>query len=309
VVQTGWKDGSFSEDQVIATIDDIFKMPEDIFMRIYDHHKAEWEAARLKDNTQYGISMIDPHRISDDVTAGYSSHELRIKGHTYQYFDFLATHRLYHSGLQWERDLLIEKVGNPHSLEPVSGFPNPLSVGLSLFCENGNCLVLTRRTRLVSSGGSWYPHAIFNAVGENTTARDTYGLDYKGSSRISPWITARRGLREEMGIEFQDEKMSLILHSFVWDPRILAYYFFGYVVNLLSRVETKKAWEGAADRHESYDVMFFDCRNNDLTVRIVEELANNREEWSGECVTCTILSLLHLGKITPTDLEKAILSP
>lgn len=307
VVQTGWKGGIFSEDQVIVTIDDVYKMPSNISVDIYNQHKAEWEAARLENNLQYGIAQIDPHRISDDLTVGTASHELRIKGHTFHYFDFLSTNRLYRAGSQPEQELLTETAGKPHYLEPVHGFPNPLSVGLSLFCENGNCLVLTRRTKLASSGGLWSGYAIFNAVGEGVTPSDTYGVNYQGNSRLSPWITAKRGLHEEMGIEFQNEKMSLVLHSFVWDTRILDYKFFGYVMNSLSRAEVRKAWNYASDRHESWEIMFYDCGNKDLVIKIVKELAKNREEWASECILCTTLSLLHPGKLTSNDLENAVL--
>jgi hypothetical protein len=207
-----------------------------------------------------------------------------------------------------EQEFLAAKVGKPHYLEPIRGFPTPLSVGLSLFCENGNCLVITRRTKLASSGGLWSGYTMFNAVGENVTSRDTYGIDYLGSSRLSPWITAKRGLREEMGIEFQAEKMSLVLHSFVWDNRILDYKFFGYVINALSRAQVRKTWNNAPDRHESWEIMFHDCGNNDLAIKIIKEILKYREEWASECILCTTLSMLHLRKITSTELDNVILS-
>jgi hypothetical protein len=255
---------------------------------------------------QYGISEIDPHRVSDEITTQSNSHQLRIKGHTYNYFDFLATHRLFQTGTPEEQDFLTKKVGKPHYLEPVSSFPNPLSVGLSLFIENGDSLVLTRRTKLASSGGLWSGNTVFNAVGENITPRDTYGNDYQGSTRLSPWITAKRGLQEEIGIGFNPKDMSLVLHSFVWDRRILDYKFFGYVVNAFSQADIRKAWINASDRHESWELIFYQCSNEKQIAQLLYELISNKETWASECILCTVLSLLNLRKITPSEFEKMI---
>ena len=306
VIQAGWKAGVFSEEQVVVTLDDVYEMPKEYTRDLYDNHIAEWKLAGLENNVQYGICEIDPHRVLDEIATKVDSHQLRIKGHTYHYFEFMATHRLYLSGTPAEQDLLINKIGEPHYLEPVSSFPNPLSVGLSLFCENGNYIVLTKRTKIASSGGLWSGNTVYNAVGENMTSMDTYGIDYQGRPRLSPWLTAKRGLREEMGIEFYDKKMSLILNSFVWDNRILDYKFFGYTLNTLSQADVRKAWINAPDRQESREIMFFDCSNDAQVKKLIKEIIANREVWASECVLCTVLSLLHLGKISPAGLDKII---
>lgn len=307
VVQTGWKEGVFSEEQVVVTVDDTYELPEDILQNIYKPYQLKWETSGQKNNQQYGVSEIDPHRISDEGATKSTSHQLRIKGHLFNYFDFLSTNRLYYLGTREDQEILMARIDNPHYLKPIADFPNLLSVGLSLFCENGNCLVLTRRTVLISSGGTWSGQSIFNAVGEGVTLRDVYGADYQGVARLSPWITAKRGLREEIGIEFHEKKMSLYLHSFVWDSRILDYKFFGYTVNTLSRSDVKRAWINAPDRHENYELLYYDCGNLNQTKKIVSELVLNRENWSSESILCTLLSLLHLRKISSEELEKTIL--
>jgi len=306
VIQAGWKAGEFSEEQVVVTIDNSYKIPKDIAENLYNSHKGKWESADLNDNEQYGIAEIDPHRVSDEITTKSDSHQLRIKGHTYRYFEFLATNRLFRSGTKEEQEFLNEIIGKPHYLEPVSSFPNPLSVGLSLFCENGNSLVLTRRTIIASSGGLWAGNTIFNAVGENMIPYDTYGNNFQGSTRLSPWITAKRGLHEEMGIVFSDKTMSMVLHSFVWDSRILDYKFFGYVINSFSRADIRKAWINAPDRNENSELIFFDCSTDKQVVELVEELIHNKSKWASECILCTVLSLFHLDKITPLKIEKII---
>ena len=122
----------------------------------------------------------------------------------------------------------------------------------------------------------------------------------------SPWITAKRGLREEMGIEFYDKSMSLVLHSFVWDSRILDYKFFGFVLNSFSQADIRKAWTNAPDRHESWELMFYDCSNDKQVEKLLKELIRNKETWASECTLCTVLSLFHLGKVTPSQFEKII---
>ena len=80
----------------------------------------------------------------------------------------MSTHHLLRLGSPEEKAFLLE-FREIHYLEPAQFFPNPLSVGLSLFCEGGDYLVLTKRTKLISSGGLIWGNQIYNAVGENVT--------------------------------------------------------------------------------------------------------------------------------------------
>jgi hypothetical protein len=217
----------------------------------------------------------------------------------YRYFDFLATHRLLLFGNPQEQELLRQKVGEPDSLTPVPGFPTPLSVGLSLFCENGKYLVLTRRANLASNGGLWWGNSIFNAVGENMSLEKDRGGDYRGAARVSPWKTALRGLQEEIGLEDKDcSGLDVHLHSLVWDTRILDYKFFGYAVSPISRTELEqRCWTHASDRHENRELFFVECRTRKQCVNIIRTIESHRNEWSSEAILCTILSLLHFKNI------------
>lgn len=306
VIQVGWINDEFSEEQVIVTVDKDFELHPEIAAKTLDIHKDEWEKSGLKNNVQFGISEIDPHRVSDEIASKGTSHELRIRGHTYRYFEFLSTHRLWRSGTPEEKAFLESKIDTSHYLEPVKLFPNPLSVGLSLFCENGNCLVLTKRTKLTSSGGLWSGGSIYNAVGENVALVDVEG-DYQGTTRLSIWKTAKRGLREEMGIEFfGGKKEKLVIHSLVWDNRILDYKFFGHTINGMSRAEVRRLWISAPDRHESWEITFRESSNREQCLKIVEDIVAHREEWGSECILCTIRSLSHTRKISPEDLEAVL---
>ena len=315
MVQAGWIDGSFVEDQVVITFDNPFELPSDIASKIRDSHIAKWEADNMTNNVQFGIfrfgiSEIDPHRVLEDRNdENPFTHKLRIRGHEYHYFDFLSTHMIVSrerlSGTEEEEKIFLkQKIGEQHHyLEPVSSFPNPLSVGLSLFCENGDCLVLTHRTKLASSGGHLRPNKIFNAVGENVNLTDEYG-EFQKSMRLSPWITAKRGLEEEVGIEFNAGRMSLQLHSFAWDARILDYKFFGYVVSKLSQGSVEYYWTNAPDRHENKDLIFRDTSNSRQCAQIIREITQQPDAWAPEAKFSTIRSLLQMKKISLDDLNK-----
>ena len=302
VIQVGWINNEFSEEQVVITVDKDFKLQPEIAAKTLDIHKDKWEKAGLNNNVQFGISEIDPHRVSDEIAGKGKSHELRIRGHTYRYFEFLSTHKLWRSGNPEERAFLENKIDTIHYLEPEKLFPNPLSVGLSLFCENGNCLVLTKRTTLTSSGGLFWGGSIYNAVGENVTLVDAEG-NYQGITRLSIWKTAKRGLQEEMGIEFFGSKEeNLIIHSLVWDNRVLDYKFFGHTINGMSRAEVRQLWMCASDRHESWEITFRESSNREQCLKIIDDIVAHREDWGSECILCTIRSLLHTRKISPNDL-------
>jgi hypothetical protein len=90
VVQSGWISNKFSEKEVTITVDSDFLLPTDIKMKILDGHKDEWEKLEIENNSQIGISDIDPHRVSDNVGSKEQTHELRIHGHTYRYFEFCS---------------------------------------------------------------------------------------------------------------------------------------------------------------------------------------------------------------------------
>jgi hypothetical protein len=303
VIQTGWINNKFEEKEVIITIDGEFSL---IQMKILDEHHDEWEKSGIKNNVQIGILDLDPHRISDDVGTKEPTHELRIHGQTYKHFEFLSTHIILKSGPSEERKFLENLINKPHYLEPTPIFPNPLSVGLSLFCENGNCLVLTKRTKLTSSGGMLWGGSIYNAVGENATLSDADGK-FRGITKISIWNTAKRGLEEEMGIEFlNSSKAEIVIHSLIWDKRILDYKFFGYLVNQMSRAEVYQSWMNASDRHESWELIFNDVSSRDKCREIVESIVINNADWASECSLCTIRGLLNLRKISPKDLDKIL---
>jgi len=305
LVQSGWKDGAFSEDYVCVKLEDSFEIPQDIAIRLREPYRAKWESEHLKNNQQVGVSFIDPHRVSDEI--GATSHQLFIRAKTFSYFDFLATNRILFLGLPEEQDFLRQRIGKQDYLHPVREFANPLSVGLSCFCENGCYLVLTHRTELPSSGGHWLPNSIFNAVGEMANSQDARCTD-NGHPIISPWNTAKRGLQEEMGWKYLDiVRTSPVLHSFVWDQRDFDYKFFGYVVTSLSQGDIKRRWENAPD-HESKSIEFVETRTLSQCRQVIRRILKEKNIWASEAIFCTIHSLLHLRKLRPRDLENLLSS-
>lgn len=282
---------------MLVTVERQFQLPPDIAQRTRVPHEAKWRALHLEDNTQVGLFAIDAWRKSDEPLK--QSHELRLSAQTYKYFDFLATHRLLLSGTEAERAFLGQKAGAPDYLKPVQDFPTALSVGLSLFCEGGKCLVLTRRATLASNGGLWSANAIYNAVGEGINLEDQT-TEHRGFARVSPWKTALRGLTEEMGFEEADcAAVTVHLHSFVWDTRILDYKFFGYVVSPLSRTELEqRCWMHAPDRQENHELLFLDCATRKQCADIIRTITRQQKDWASEATLCTMLSLLYAKDIS-----------
>ncbi len=312
VIQMGWNEGIFSPEEIVITLDGEYKLPEIIYEKIRKNHETDWVNQNITNDVQVGIYSIDPHRTSDNLLGSNieaeASHQLRILGHRYHYFDFLSTHKAIYYGTSEEKIFLQNIVGNSrHYLNPYNDFPNVLSVGLSFFAEKGNCLVLTQRTALASSGGHWAGKLIFNAVGECIAPKDVNG-SFRGISRISPWVTAKRGLYEEMGIEYFDDDRgsSLGIHSFAYDNRILDYKFFGYVINDYSRADVHRCWINALDKNENLQIIFYDSATKSQCLGIIREIMTNKSQWSSEAIFCTCLSLLQLRKITYKDIQNLI---
>ena len=304
LVQPDWKHGLFTPEEVVLTLGPDFDLPNEIALEIREVHRAEWEQSNQKDNIQIGLSGVDPLHLTDEIGATVP-HQLRLIGHKYHYFDFLATNRTLLGGSTAEEQLLAKYILERHSLQPQPAFPNPLSVGLTLFCEDGECLVLTRRTKQASSGGTWFGNAIFNAVGENVNPRDVSGY-FDGADRLSPWETARRGLAEEMGLTHSDiDESELVLHSFAWDTRILDYKFFGYAKSPLLRAEIQQRWTFAPDRHESWSLDFVDVKSQRQRAQLIRDLVAHKQDWSSEALLCTVRSMLHLFHDLPDNLASA----
>jgi hypothetical protein len=231
IVQHGWENGFFREDQVILVDEGDFELSGEISKQIREPQRAKWLAEGKRDNQQFGIHDIQRIHEVEVPSVDMPSHSLIIKGHRYRYFDSMSTHFTYLN--QWQgyeilrnllRNYLRERGEEEISYEqPIRIFPSPLSVGLSLFCEKGNYIALTRRTKSSASGGHVAGGQIFNAVGENVNhEKDVYPIDYSGKTRISPWQTSVRGLWEEIGINHESTPGSQIkLHSLIWDSRIL----------------------------------------------------------------------------------------
>ncbi|MBP7176976.1 MAG: hypothetical protein KBA53_12280 [Thermoclostridium sp.] len=298
-VQTGWENGIFEdEDEILITVHGKFFLNEKIRDYIYSKRFPKWESDYLRDDPHFGVRSISPHRLHSDTSYNTPSHQLSIKGHKYSFFEFLTTNKILDNGSTQEQEFLRDFVSQPSFQYPVPAFANPLSVGLSVFCEDGDFLVITRRSILPSSGGHHEPNMYYNAVGENMTLTDTYGLTHQGHTRLSPWITAKRGLHEEMGIAFDDKSMDLILHTFTWDKHLLDYKFFGACKTSLSREQTRSSWIQASDKNENSEIFFLPCKSEYQVKEILKGMSENQAEWSDECVYRTIYSMLHLGKLS-----------
>ncbi len=306
IVQAAGRTAEFTEAEIVVTVERKYSAPQPVKDLLAKNQK-HWAERRLKNNRQVGVFEVIPHRLSD--VPGERSHILLIRGQNFDYFNFLASNQMLLNGDESEKLLLEPLVGERHYFKPSPHFPNPLSVGLALFCEGGGCLIMTRRTPLQSSGGWMSAGAIFNAVGETVNPRDTKAGSYQGHCLVSPWNTARRALVEEMGFSASDvNDTTIVLHSLVYDSRILDYKFFGYAVVSLSRAGISQRWESAPDKAEAKELFFEDVSSAINAEALIERIVTHQDNWSPEASLCTSRALLHAGKITPQKFESALQS-
>src|SRR6185437_2853063 len=164
LVQAGWgEDGCFPEGSVILHLVRPFALNDAATRAFRDTHHDEWAAAGFTNGEQVGIAAISNTRISDDPSSEIAgqAHLLTLSVHRYRFFEFLATHILRLAGTEEERAVLDRLAGTPRAEQPVQGFPTPCSVGLSVLCEEGTRLVLTRRSTALGAGGYWEAGSIF----------------------------------------------------------------------------------------------------------------------------------------------------
>ncbi len=302
LIQPGWSEGLFSEKHIVLTVEKKkMDFPLEIGKHVLDKEASTWFDLGLRNNLLIGLYDIDPFRISEDSSS--EAHRLRLRAHRYKYFQFLSTNRIFCDGNSEHNELIQKYVAKKAPLHPIPEFANPLSVGLALFCEDGMTLVLTCRTEKESSSGIWEPGAIFNAVGENMNEQDKVGT-YRGKDRFSPWKTAARGLKEEMGFKNAEiEKYDICLHSFVWDKRLLDYMFFGYVISDLSRSQIERQWLEAEDRHENKNINFVSVKDKSDCLTLLEDIKLNRDKWSLEALFSTLRTLIITRKVEWSDIE------
>ncbi|GIF00981.1 hypothetical protein Ari01nite_84450 [Paractinoplanes rishiriensis] len=228
--------------------------------------------------------------------------------HEYDYFDFLCTHRLRLSGTAEEKRVLAEVAGEPNCREPIAGFPNPFSVGLSVFCEGGDYLALTRRTQSIGEGGGWHGGKVYNAVGENAALRDfNPGVD--GVMRSTPYLIAKRGLWEELGLpEVTVDACEIYLHSLAYAVDLRDHKAFGHVVSPLSRHDLQDAWRHAPDRSETAGstLDFQPVRTKSDVRRLLRKIVTEADDWAPEAVFCTVRSILARRLLRPAEVTKIL---
>lgn len=292
----------FSRDSVVISLRRSLQIHKEIATKVLDPNSLRWSKKGITDEIQIGAIAIDPSRVSD--SAQVESHRLAIGAREIDYFSVMATNWSLAFGAEEERDFLTKFVPSRLPLEPVPEFANPISVGLTLICEDGRILILGKRSNRPSSGGIWWPNSIYNPIGETMNPKDIdSSLD--GKMGFSPWRTAERGLFEEMGWHASDiEDAYPILHSFVWDNRILDYKFFGYAVTPLSCAEIYQRWIDAPDRPESQRIDFVPIQNRAQSLELCRRIVEESEDWSSEASFCTIRTLLHLEKIRSKDIDE-----
>jgi len=304
IVQLGWSAGAFDETHVLIQLDGKYEIPDDVFTDILHPAHEEWMRQGFKDNLQCGVRDLQILRTTDNPLQSGPVHEIRILAHTYSYFESKATHFEWLSGCS--HDLLAKYAANARHDAYAQKMPTPLSVGLSLFCEDGKTLILTSRTTSTGAGGHVAGGQYFNAVSENCAPIDAFG-EVEGKMGLSIFRTATRGLLEEMGLDLRQVVGSKpVLHTLCWDKEILDYKFSGYVICPLAAEEVRDYWHHAPDKSENREFISQDVNNREATIRLIQHMQKYRENWSDEARTCTLMSLLHMKHLTVSDLIAAI---
>lgn len=311
LVQSPWSRGrtGFEPGEVLIDLAATHVCPDDVIEAILTPLQSQWTAAGHRDNEQVGVASIDVVREREEAGgSGVAAHTLRISAKRIRYFEFLATNNFAApAGSRADAVLRGYRSALPATqpeLSPIQEFANPLSVGLSIFCESGAQLVLATRTTRASSGGHIAPGMIFNPVGETTNPRDAVP-DVSDTPRISPWATARRALHEEMGWEREHiESCDLLLHTFAWDEMRADYKFFGAVTTPLARAKLYDLWLNAPDRHEAAELHFHEASRREDVDWILRYVRRSRSAWAPEATMCTLRSLLAVGRAAPGQVER-----
>jgi hypothetical protein len=295
LIQAGWDpDGFFRPGSVTVRLDHTYQTPQ-VIRGIADVHRADWTDAGHTNGRQIGLSSYLITRVSDDPEQERLglAHQLTLRAHEFDYFDFLASHRILLHGTGAERQLLAES--------PAPGLPTPCSVGLSLIAEAGRIIVLSRRAGVNSPAGAWRHGQVFNAVGEGMAARDFASAGYDAAS-CGPDITAARGAYEELGFRPQEMQRSrLRLHSFAFATDLLDFKFFGCLETELSVGEIQGRWEVAADRAEARELLYRPIETRQQAIELLHEMQSAGDTWSPEARFCTIRTLLCLRKLGIQD--------
>lgn len=307
LVQSGWDaNDCFTKGSVVMRLEGSFALSDAKLREMRDSHAAEWIDRGFVNGEQVGISAISISRTSDDPNLEREgrAHELLIRAHRYHFFDFLATHSLRITGSETERKLLDDHVGEPSLDHPTKGFPTPCSVGISVFCEDGGTLLMTRRASGKATG-YWEAGKVFNAVGENAAARDFSSANQR-AHESHPEIVAQRGLYEELGLYAQQVSDGTIaIHSFAWASDLLDFKFFGFFKTSLSYAEVSDRWKSAPDRLEASGVDLISWRvdSREDCRELIAAMKSESNQWSPEAIFSTLRSLLALRKVSAADLR------
>lgn len=305
LVQTGYAfDETFPEESVVMLLEPAtFRLPNEI-AAIRDRLSAGWQQQNLTNERKIGLKTWIQSEVSEnpaDVASG-RNHLMKLTCHEYNYFDFLATHRRLVAGKPDEMPTLEKYLSEGDMYRSIIGFPNPLSVGLTLLCEGGRTLVLAIRSDQVQSGGDWHGGKHFNAVGENANPWD-FIKGHDGVQKASPYSVARRGLYEEVGLTGPYLNACRVhLHSFAWAEDIRDHKFFGYALTDISRSEVEHLWQSAKSRSESKKLVFFTVTSQAQAGEFWRRVLKDADSWSPEAFFSTARTLLVLGRLKPSDL-------
>jgi len=64
-------------------------------------------------------------------------------------------------------------------------------------------------------------------------------------------------------------------------------------------------WRQAPDRSENRQIEFVDVHNTSAAIRLIGQMRETADQWSDEARFGTIMSLVHIGRLSMKELARA----
>ena len=175
----------YSEKEVKVKITGMFEIPYPKVRKF----KEELVEKKRKEAEEKGRSFFDGSMVR---LSGYNvddtNHKLFLEGERTSYFTFAATNK----SIDKEMVREMMKLRGDSYLNLNDGLANPIGVNVGLVSEPDNMMIITKRSEKLGQ----YPDLHGIAAGFMNPDKDR-----------SPFDTARREVKEEMGVDIKDLKM------------------------------------------------------------------------------------------------------
>jgi hypothetical protein len=274
------------------TLAGMYELPATVRSEIRAKNSRQWRDRGAKDKANVGIKQLT---IDSDAPLRMS-----ISAHVYRWFDFLATHK---SALaESTPTCLSEYLLKAKPFVPVESFPNPLGLGLTVYCNSGKTVVVGVRSSPEDDVVGWYGGRLTNGVGENAVREDFTHSELKQLHVLS--VLGLRGLREELGLYKQHvASPGITVHLLDWAKDVRDLKFFGDASTDLNEQEVRYRWEHHARDKDTRELRFIDVSTKATAEDFWLAESERRRRWTPELRICLASSLLRRGLLSESVLN------